>query len=75
MKGELGIPFPLLSDADEQAIKRYGLVHSGEREIDISRPANILIDRQGVIRWEVFTESIRIRPHPDDVLKVARGLP
>jgi len=69
VKGELGLGFPLLSDEDEQVIKRYGLLHSdGYGDEDISRPANLLLDGQGVIRWAIFTDNVRVRPPPDALL-------
>lgn len=75
MKGELGLGFPLLSDEDEQVIKRYGLLHSdGYEDEDISRPANLVLDGQGVIRWAIFTDNIRVRPPPDALLEAAKKL-
>ena len=75
MKRELGLGFPLLSDEEEQVIKRYGLLHSnGYDGADISRPAVLLLDRQGVIRWAMFTDNVRVRAHPDVLLKAAREL-
>jgi peroxiredoxin len=72
---KLGFGFPLLSDEDEQVIKRYGLLHSDEyRGEEISRPANLLLDGQGVIRWATFTDNIRVRPPPDTLLEAAKKL-
>ncbi|MBK9258475.1 MAG: redoxin domain-containing protein [Polyangiaceae bacterium] len=69
---DLALPFPLLSDADEQVIKRYGLVHAGANNgQDIARPAEILLDGQGVIRWAVFSDNLRVAPRPEDVLEAA----
>lgn len=67
---ELEIPFPMLSDSDEAVIRRYGLVHAGGNNgQDISRPAEILLDGQGVIRWVIFTDNLRVRPRPETVLE------
>jgi len=75
MKGELRLGFPLLSDEDEQVIKRYGLLHSeGRGDEDISRPANLLLDGQGVIRWAMFTDNIRVRAQPAALLKAANEM-
>ena len=54
----------LLSDPRAEAIRRYELLHpgGGPDETDISRPAEFLIDRSGTVRWENFTEDIRVRP-------------
>jgi peroxiredoxin len=75
MKKELGLSFPLLSDEDEEVSKRYGLLHKGGGNgADIPRPANLLLDAQGVIRWAVFTENVRVRPHPEAILEAAKKL-
>jgi peroxiredoxin len=41
---------------------------------DISRPAEILLDAEGVIRWERFTDNFRVRPRPDEALAAAKQL-
>lgn len=41
---------------------------------DISRPAEFLVDSNGVVRWTNFTEDIRIRAKSDEMLAVAKGL-
>lgn len=72
---ELAIPFPLLSDPDEKVIRGYGLVHAGVKDgQDISRPAEILLDGQGVIRWAVFSDNLRVAPRPETVLEEAAKL-
>jgi hypothetical protein len=56
-------------------IKRYGLLHAkGNGDLDISRPADLLLDGQGVIRWAMFTDNIRVRAHPEALLDAARRL-
>lgn len=75
MKQELHLPFPLLSDVDEAVIKRYGLLHQkGRGDADISRPAVLLLDRQGMIRWAMFTDNIRVRARPEALLQAASQL-
>ena len=74
MKRELSLTFPLLSDTDEAVTKRYGLVHEKGSDRDIARPANLLLDGSGVIRWAVFTDNIRVRPRPATVLEQAKAL-
>lgn len=75
MKGEHKLTFPLLSDEDEQVVKRYGLLHAGGMgDQDIARPATLLLDGQGVIRWAMFTDNVRVRAHPEALLEAARKL-
>lgn len=72
---ELALPFTLLSDPDEQVIKRYGLLHAGGNGgQDIARPAELLLDGQGVIRWVMFTDNLRVRVRPEAVLEAAEKL-
>jgi peroxiredoxin len=75
MKGELHLGFPLLSDPDATVIKRYGLLHpDGHDDVDIARPADLLLDGQGVVRWAMFTDDIRVRARPEALLEAARHL-
>lgn len=65
-----GYTFPILSDSKDEVIKRWDLVHAhgGPDGIDISRPAEFLIDSSGKIRWENLTEDFRVRARPQQVL-------
>jgi peroxiredoxin len=75
MKRELHLEFPLLSDPDERVIRQYGLLdEKGHGSSDIARPADLLLDGDGVIRWAHFTENIRVRPHPEEILAQAKRL-
>jgi peroxiredoxin len=75
LKADLGLGFPLLSDPDEEIIKRYGLLHEkGHEGSDIARPAELLIDGSGVIRLAVFTDNYRVRTRPEAVLEAAAKL-
>jgi len=75
MKRELKLPFPLLSDEDEKVIRRYGLIHEkGNGNEDIARPAVLLLDREGVVRWAKFTDNIRVRVRPEALLEAAKEL-
>ena len=69
---KVGITFPLLSDEKAEAIRRYDLLHAkgGPGGSDISRPAEFLLDSNGVVRWENFTESVTARARPEQVLDV-----
>jgi peroxiredoxin len=68
---KLGLTFPLLSDTNGAALRRYDLVHqgAGPNGSDTSRPAEILIDSGGTIRWVNQTESATLRATPQKVLK------
>jgi peroxiredoxin len=65
-----GYTFPILSDAHEDVIRRWDLVHvQGRRDgADISRPAEFLIDSSGKVRWVNLTEDFVVRARPDEAL-------
>jgi hypothetical protein len=41
----------------------------------VPRPATIVLDREGVVRWVSLSDNYQIRPDPRDVLRAVRGLP
>jgi peroxiredoxin len=72
-----GYTFPFLADTDGAVLRRYDLLHedAGPNGTDISRPAEFLIDADGIVRWESITPSITARTRPEEVLRAldARG--
>ena len=73
---KLGFSYTFLSDPKTEAIQRYDLLHQGggPKGSDIARPAEILIDSSGVIRWINLTESVVVRARPERVLKMVDEL-
>jgi len=69
--------FTFLSDSNAEVIRRYQLLHpaGGPDGHDIARPAEFLVDRTGIVRWENFTEDIRVRPRANQLLAASRSLP
>ena len=67
-----GYTFPILSDASEEVIRRWDLVHprGGVDGADIARPAEFLIDATGKIRWVNLTDDLVVRARPQQVLQV-----
>jgi peroxiredoxin len=67
-----GWTYTFLSDADAAATRRYGLLHKGAGADgkDIARPAEILIDPNGTVRWINLTEDFRVRARPEEVLRI-----
>lgn len=76
LRRKRGYTFLFLSDPKAEVIRRYQLLHpgGGPEGTDISRPAEFLIDRTETVRWENFTEDIRVRPRADELLAAARSL-
>lgn len=65
-----GWTFTFLSDPEAQVIRRYGLFHSMSEEQEVARPAELLIDPAGTVRWMDLTDDYRIRTRPETVLQV-----
>lgn len=67
-----GYTYTFLSDEKAEVVRRYDLLHAGGKAgiADIARPAEFLIDPSGIVRWVNLTESYRVRPTAEDVLKV-----
>jgi peroxiredoxin len=68
---KLGYTFQLLSDPDTKVIRRYDVLHpgAGPKGADIARPAEFLLDSNGIVRWVNLTENIAVRARPEQVLK------
>jgi peroxiredoxin len=67
---KLGYTFPLLSDPKAEVIRRYDVLHpgAGPKGADIARPAEFVLDSNGVVRWVNLTDNIAVRARPDQVL-------
>jgi peroxiredoxin len=66
-----GYTFPLLSDPNAKVIRRYDVLHprGGPKGADIARPAEFLLDSNGIVRWVNLTENIAVRARPEQVLE------
>ncbi len=73
---KLGYTFPLLSDPNAKVIRQYDVLHpgAGPKGADIARPAEFLMDSNGVVRWVNLTESIVVRARPEQVLQAFEQL-
>jgi peroxiredoxin len=73
---QAGYSFPLLSDSNREAIRRFDIVHkgAGENGQDIARPAEFLIDSTGVVRWVNLTENYMVRVRVEEILAATRDL-
>ena len=71
-----GYTFTMLSDPKMDAIRSYDLVHhgGGREGKDISRPAEFLVDSSRTVRWENFTEDVRVRARADEMLAAAKTI-
>ena len=71
-----GYTFPLLSDPNAKIIRRYDVLHpgAGPKGADIARPAEFILDSNGVVRWVNLTENIAVRARPEQVLEALNQL-
>ena len=72
----LRLGYRFLADRDLAVARRYGLVHpgGGPDGQDVPRPATIVLDRDGVVRWLSVSRNYQVRPDPGDVLRAVRSL-
>ena len=68
---KLGYTFPLLSDPNAKVIRRYDVLHpgAGPKGADIARPAEFLLDSDGIVRWVNLTDNIAVRARPEQMLE------
>ena len=68
---KLGYTFPLVSDPNAKIIRRYDILHpgAGPKGADIARPAEFLLDSDGIVRWVNLTDNIAVRARPEQVLQ------
>jgi len=71
-----GYTFPLLSDPKMHVIRRYDVLHpgAGPKGVDIARPAEFLLDSNGIVRWVNLTDNIAVRARPEQVLEALNQL-
>jgi peroxiredoxin len=72
----LRLGFRFLADRDLAVARRFGLIHAGggPEGQDVPRPATVVVDRDGVVRWLSVSRNLQIRPDPSDVLRAVRAL-
>ncbi|MEC5127481.1 redoxin domain-containing protein [Verrucomicrobiales bacterium BCK34] len=66
-KTKASADFPILSDNEGKLIDVFGLRHKGGNAIDgsdISRPAIIVLNREGKLIYSEYTDNYRVRPSP-----------
>jgi peroxiredoxin len=76
LANRLRLNYRFLSDPDLAVTRRLGLIHpgGGADGKDVPRPATVVIDRDGIVRWAQFSDNVQTRPDPDDVLRAVRAL-
>ena len=72
----LRLDYRFVADRDLAVTRRWGLVHAGAGPDgqDVPRPATVVVDRDGVVRWFSVSRNFQVRPDPGDVLRAVRTL-
>jgi peroxiredoxin len=68
LKGQPGIDYAMLSDADHKVIDAYGLLNDKAKR-PIPHPATYVIDGKGIVRWKFVEVDYTKRPSNEEVLK------
>ena len=76
LANRLHLNYRFLSDPDLAVTRRLGLIHpgGGADGTDVPRPATVVIDREGIVRWAQLSDNVQSRPDPNDVLRAVRAL-
>jgi peroxiredoxin len=71
-----GYTYTFLSDPNAEVIRRFDLLHpgAGANGLDIARPAELLLDSSGIVRWVNLTKDLRVTETPEEMLKAEKAL-
>jgi peroxiredoxin len=72
----LRLGYRFVADPDLAVTRRYGLIHrrGGPGGVDVPRPATVVLDRDGVVRWVSLSQNYQVRPDPQDIVRAVRAL-
>ena len=68
---KVGWTYTFLADPQADVLRRYDLLQPGEGRAGtagIARPAELLVDPTGTVRWRDLTDDFRVRARPESVL-------
>lgn len=69
---EKGIDYTLLSDADQSAIKAWGVVNP--KSPNVPHPTAVVVDGAGVVRYLRQDVDYKMRPSASEILDAIDGL-
>lgn len=78
LRRRLDCDFTFLSDTQGKVLDLLGIRHRGGRTADgsdVAYPTQILVDREGIVRWIYESENYRVRARPQDVFEAIDHLP
>jgi peroxiredoxin len=77
LRRRLECDFTFLSDRDAKVLDRLNIRHRKGRVQDggdIAFPAQILVDKDGIVRWTFTTDNYRVRAAPEDIFAAIAAL-
>ena len=77
LRQRLDAKFTFLSDPNGELLDRIGIRHRGGNPEggDVAYPTQILVDRDGTVRWTYQSGNYRVRAHPDEIFIAIADLP
>jgi peroxiredoxin len=78
LRQRLQCDFTFLSDPDGKVLDLLNIRHRGGREQDggdIAFPAQVLVDKDGIVRWTYQSDYYRVRARPEQVFAAIAQLP
>ena len=76
LRQRLQSPFTFLSDRDGAVLDLLNIRHRGGHEQhDIAYPTQVLVDKNGVVRWTFESENFRVRARPEQIFAAIAALP
>ena len=75
LRDRLGVRITFLADTEGELLDALGIRHrDAPGHGDIAYPASMLVDEDGVVRWQFRSPGFRERAHPDDVFAAIEAL-
>ena len=76
LRERVGAGYTFLSDPDGSVLDQLNIGHRTPNPtgMDIPIPTQILVDREGIVRWIYQPSNYRIRAKPEAVLAVLKDL-
>jgi len=76
LRQRLHCDFTFLSDPKGDVLDRLNIRHrNGHDGHDIAFPTQILVDRNGIVRWTFESTNLRVRVEPDRIFDAIAALP
>ncbi len=76
LRQRLNCSFTFLSDPAGTVLDRLNIRHrDGHDGHDIAYPTQILVDKDGIVRWTYQSDNLRVRVRPAEIFTAIASLP